>query len=103
MNFFKYIQIIFLVYLLSVNLKIAECNEIDNKKKTIQIKIIEEPSKSNAQYIASLQTNNRRLFNNLNLNNELDLKAKYKPAKLNGPIHLIGELNGMCLERIHKK
>lgn len=103
MNFLKYIQIIFLVYLLSVNFKIAECNEIDNKKKTIQIKIIEEPSKSNAQYIASLQTNNRRLFNNLNLNNEIDLKAKYKPSKLNGPIHLIDELNGKCLERIHKK
>ncbi len=102
MNFFNFIQITFLVYLI-VDFKIINSGEIENRKKDVPIKIIEEPSKSNAQYIASLQINNRRVFNNLNLNSELDLKAKYKPASVNGPIHLIDELNGKCFERMHKK
>jgi hypothetical protein len=98
-NFFK---IIFLVYL-CIYSKTIDCIENENRKKNVPIKIIEEPSKSNAQYIASLQTNNKRLFSNLNLNSELDLKSKYDPARLTGPIHLIDELNGNCFERIEKK
>ena len=91
-----------LVFLSGIRSEFQEKHPSNTNKKLVNIKIIEEPSKSNLQYVANLQSN-RRYHNTLNLNEDLTLRVKYKPALLNGPFHLVDQLIGRCFDHVFKR